>query len=165
MINVEYANETKEKIIELSEIKKLVKYAVKYMKLDNVEFGIIFVNNKRIREINKEYRNIDRETDVITFRLADYEEALSYFFPFFLPPFRSLARLCSGITGCKEVNFFRSSIASRFRYRVPPYAIEISPVSSDTTIVILSDTSLIPTAARCLVPSALFRSMRSVSGR
>ena len=54
MINVEYANETKEKIIELSEIKKLVKYAVKYMKLDNVEFGIIFVNNKRIREINKE---------------------------------------------------------------------------------------------------------------
>ena len=29
MINVEYANETKEKIIELSEIKKLVKYAVK----------------------------------------------------------------------------------------------------------------------------------------
>ena len=48
MINVEYANETKEKIIELSEIKKLVKYAVKYMKLDNVEFGIIFVNNKFI---------------------------------------------------------------------------------------------------------------------
>ena len=76
MINVEYANETKEKIIELSEIKKLVKYAVKYMKLDNVEFGIIFVNNKRIREINKEYRNIDRETDVITFRLADYEEVI-----------------------------------------------------------------------------------------
>ena len=53
MINVEYANETKEKIIELSEIKKLVKYAVKYMKLDNVEFGIIFVNNKRIRECYK----------------------------------------------------------------------------------------------------------------
>ena len=76
MINVEYANETKEKIIELSEIKKLVKYAVKYMKLDNVEFGIIFVNNKRIREINKEYSNIDRETDVITFRLADYAEVI-----------------------------------------------------------------------------------------
>ena len=71
-----FTNETKEKIIELSEIKKLVKYAVKYMKLDNVEFGIIFVNNKRIREINKEYRNIDRETDVITFRLADYEEVI-----------------------------------------------------------------------------------------
>ena len=74
MINVEYANETKEKIIELSEIKKLVKYAVKYMKLDNVEFGIIFVNNKRIREINKEYRNIDRETDVITFALEDNKQ-------------------------------------------------------------------------------------------
>ena len=46
------------------------------MKLDNIEFGIIFVDNKKIKEINKEYRNIDRETDVITFRLADYEEVI-----------------------------------------------------------------------------------------
>ena len=44
------------------------------MKLGKVEFGVIFVDNKRIHELNKEYRNIDRETDVITFRLADYEE-------------------------------------------------------------------------------------------
>ena len=76
MINIEYTNETKEEVKELKEIKKLVKYAVKYMKLDNIEFGIIFVDNKKIKEINKEYRNIDRETDVITFRLADYEEVI-----------------------------------------------------------------------------------------
>ena len=76
MINIEYTNETKEEVKELKEIKKLVKYAVKYMKLDNIEFGIIFVDNKKTKEINKEYRNIDRETDVITFRLADYEEVI-----------------------------------------------------------------------------------------
>ena len=76
MINIEYTNETKEEVKELKEIKKLVKYAVKYMKLDNIEIGIIFVDNKKIKEINKEYRNIDRETDVITFRLADYEEVI-----------------------------------------------------------------------------------------
>ena len=71
---VSFENETKEKIENLSELKKLIKYAIKYMKLDEVEFNVIFVDNAKIRELNKTYRNIDRETDVITFRLADYED-------------------------------------------------------------------------------------------
>ncbi len=73
-MNVEFSNETKEKIEELPTLNGLIKYAIKYMKLGNVEFNVIFVDNKKIRELNKTYRNIDRETDVITFRLADYEE-------------------------------------------------------------------------------------------
>ncbi len=73
---VSFENETKEKIENLSELKKLIKYAIKYMKLDEVEFNVIFVDNAKIRELNKTYRNIDRETDVITFRLADYENVV-----------------------------------------------------------------------------------------
>ena len=72
-MNISFENETEEKVKELPELKKLIKYAIKYMKLDNVEFNIIFVDNNKIHELNKTYRNIDRETDVITFRLADYE--------------------------------------------------------------------------------------------
>ena len=34
----------------------------------------VFVDNKTIREINREYRHIDRETDVISFALEDNEE-------------------------------------------------------------------------------------------
>ena len=70
---VEFSNETKEKIEYMDTLNDLVDYAIKYMKLDKVEFGVIFVDNKKIHELNKTYRNIDRETDVITFRLADYE--------------------------------------------------------------------------------------------
>ncbi len=73
-MNISFENETKEKIEELPILKKLIKYAVKYMKLNDVEFNVIFVNNDKIHELNKTYRNIDRETDVITFRLADYED-------------------------------------------------------------------------------------------
>lgn len=76
MSNIEFTNETEEELTEVKELKKLIKYAIKYMKLDNLEFGVIFIDNKKIRDINKEYRNIDRETDVITFRLADYEEVI-----------------------------------------------------------------------------------------
>ena len=76
MVNVEFSNETNEKVKEIKELKNLVKYAAKYMKVDNIEFGVIFIDNKRIRELNRDYRNIDRETDVITFRLADYEKVM-----------------------------------------------------------------------------------------
>lgn len=76
MENVEVFNETNEEIKDLKIIKPLLEYARKTEKLDDVEleFSIIIVNNKRIHEINKEYRNIDRETDVITFALEDYED-------------------------------------------------------------------------------------------
>lgn len=38
---------------------------------DNREFNIIFTTNEEIRDINKNYRNIDRVTDVISFALLD----------------------------------------------------------------------------------------------
>ena len=76
MEKIEFYNETKEKVLEEKELKKLIKYALKYMNLKNVSFSVIFVDNKKIHKLNKDYRNIDRPTDVITFRLADYEEVM-----------------------------------------------------------------------------------------
>lgn len=76
MVNVTFSNETDKNVSEKMELKKLINYAVKYLNLKDIEFGVIFVDNNKIKELNKIYRNIDRETDVITFRLADYEEVI-----------------------------------------------------------------------------------------
>lgn len=76
MKNIEFYNETEENVLEEKELKKLIKYALKYMNLKNVSFSVIFVDNNKIHELNKNYRNVDRETDVITFRLADYEDVV-----------------------------------------------------------------------------------------
>ena len=46
-------------------------FSVKKLDLANCEFNIIIVDNKKIHEINKEYRNVDRETDVISFAMED----------------------------------------------------------------------------------------------
>ena len=46
-------------------------FFLKKMELDKCEFNIIIVDNKRIHEINREYRNVDRETDVISFAMED----------------------------------------------------------------------------------------------
>ena len=63
-------DETTEEI-DIEEIKKLTDYLVKYMNVENAQFNVIFINNEKIREINKSYRGIDRETDVISFALED----------------------------------------------------------------------------------------------
>ena len=65
-------NETDKNLDEyMDKLYGLLEYALKKEKLDNVEFNVIFVDNNKIHEINKEYRGIDRVTDVISFALED----------------------------------------------------------------------------------------------
>ena len=65
-------NETEENLdLYMDKLYSLLEFALKKEKLDNVEFNIIFVDREKIHEINREYRNIDRETDVISFALED----------------------------------------------------------------------------------------------
>jgi probable rRNA maturation factor len=71
MNEVEFYNKLEEKIEELDTVKKFIEYAVDYLKLENVSFNIIIINNEEIHKINKEYRGIDRPTDVISFALED----------------------------------------------------------------------------------------------
>ncbi len=72
MNNFEIFNLTNEKIDEELE-KDFINYALKKLDLKDVEFNIIFVDNEKIKEINKEYRGINRPTDVISFALEEGE--------------------------------------------------------------------------------------------
>lgn len=69
----EIFNETKKEIKEISEIERVLNLAIQKEKLSNIEFNVILVDNHYIHELNKNYRHIDRETDVITFALEDNE--------------------------------------------------------------------------------------------
>lgn len=72
MNKYEVFNETEENI-DIEEEKKIIDFALKHENLENVEFNVIFVDEETIRKINKEYRNIDKVTDVISFALEDGE--------------------------------------------------------------------------------------------
>ena len=74
MRNIGIFNETKEKIDDLEILEPLLNYAIDYEKIDNLEFNIIIVNNEKIHQLNREYRHIDRPTDVITFALEDHQD-------------------------------------------------------------------------------------------
>ena len=70
----EVNNLTNEEIKEIEDIKFVLNKAIEIEKLDNIEFNVIIVDNEYIHKLNKEYRHIDRPTDVITFALEDNEE-------------------------------------------------------------------------------------------
>ena len=44
----------------------------------NLYVNIIFTNPDKIRQTNKEYRNVDKETDVLSFPMFEKEEILNY---------------------------------------------------------------------------------------
>lgn len=76
MNKIEIFNQTGEDIKELEDVKRVIDIAIKNQKLDNLEFNIIIVDNEYIHDLNKNYRNIDRPTDVITFALEDYDDGV-----------------------------------------------------------------------------------------
>ena len=70
MNEITITNETDEYVDETL-LNKVADYAMMCEDVNNGVVNIIIVDNKRIREINKEYRKIDKETDVISFALED----------------------------------------------------------------------------------------------
>lgn len=56
---------------ELKIINEVLIHGLNKLQINDVEFNVIIVDNEYIHQLNKEYRNIDRETDVITFALED----------------------------------------------------------------------------------------------
>ena len=56
---------------EYDYLNDLFEFTCNKLKLKNVYFSVIFINDEEIHKINKEYRGIDRPTDVISFAFND----------------------------------------------------------------------------------------------
>lgn len=75
-LEIDFLDETNELAEEqMIEIEKLLNYAaVNENVQDGSELSVTFVSNERIQEINREYRDKDRPTDVISFALEEMGE-------------------------------------------------------------------------------------------
>lgn len=71
MNQIEIINETKEQIPELETLLDLLNFAAQKQQVENIIFNVIIVDNNYIHQLNKEYRGVDRPTDVISFALED----------------------------------------------------------------------------------------------
>ena len=70
----EIINNTEKEIDEINKLKDYIPFIVDKLNVKEGIFNIIFVSNEEIHEINKNFRNTDRVTDVISFALEDNEE-------------------------------------------------------------------------------------------
>lgn len=57
--------------VDTTNMERVIDEVSRELKVKNGLVSFVFVDNKKIREINKEYRGIDRETDVISFAFMD----------------------------------------------------------------------------------------------
>ena len=64
-------NDSGFEVNELEKLEDYVKYVAKRLEIEKALFNIILVDEDKIHSINKEYRGVDRETDVISFALED----------------------------------------------------------------------------------------------
>lgn len=55
----------------------VIEKTLEHENVSNAIFNIIFVDNNEIQTINKEYRKIDRVTDVISFALEDFNDVVN----------------------------------------------------------------------------------------
>jgi probable rRNA maturation factor len=75
-LTIDFIDETETlKQDQLEMLEKLLSHAAKEEGVEaGSEVSIMFVNNERITEINRDYRGKDQPTDVISFALDDEEE-------------------------------------------------------------------------------------------
>lgn len=59
-----------------SYLKRVIKRTLKIENVKKAYFSIIFVGNEEIKELNREYRNIDKVTDVLSFALEDNNDLI-----------------------------------------------------------------------------------------
>ena len=71
MNEVTIYNETNDNFPYEDIIEKVIKKALEIERVKNASCSIIIVDNSYIHKLNKEYRGIDRVTDVISFALED----------------------------------------------------------------------------------------------
>ncbi|MDR4314345.1 metalloprotease [Niallia circulans] len=75
-LEIDFIDETeKVKESEIAKIEKLLQFAAGKLNLQGeIELSITFVHNEQIKQINKEYREKDQPTDVISFALEELGE-------------------------------------------------------------------------------------------
>ncbi len=73
-INIEYETEKKLDLDYETIIRQVVEKAMDYEKCPyEAEVNVTLTDNAAIHEINREYREIDRATDVLSFPMIEYE--------------------------------------------------------------------------------------------
>ena len=58
---------------DYSYLNDVINHTFEVLKIENANMSVILIDDKKMHELNKEYRGVDRTTDVLSFALEDNE--------------------------------------------------------------------------------------------
>ena len=70
-MNILVAKETGARGAAIGKIRRMAGAALKGLGVKNRELSVLLVGNPRIRELNRDYRGMDKPTDVLSFPMDD----------------------------------------------------------------------------------------------
>lgn len=70
----DYIFNTTNEEIDTTELADVLTFACSHLKIENPLLNVVIVDNEKIREINREYRNKDAVTDVISFAFEEVND-------------------------------------------------------------------------------------------
>lgn len=77
IVDISFENEKKHAlIIDCGTAEIFVKQVLKELKIENWELSILLCSDMFMQQLNRQYRNIDAPTDVLSFEQLDGEESL-----------------------------------------------------------------------------------------
>ena len=78
-VNIDYESEDRLDLPYETIIREIVEEAVDYEDCPyEAEVNVLLTDNEGIRQINRQYRQIDSPTDVLSFPMADYDEPANF---------------------------------------------------------------------------------------
>ena len=106
----DYIFNTTDEEIDTTELDSVIKFACKHLNIENPLLNIVIVDNKKIQEINRDYRGKDAVTDVISFAFEEVND-VDY------DNIRFLGEIYICYERCKEqASSFGHSIRREFSY-------------------------------------------------
>ena len=59
---------------DYSYLNDVINHTFEVLKINNANMSVILIDDEKMQELNKEYRGVDRTTDVLSFALEDNED-------------------------------------------------------------------------------------------
>ena len=76
IVDISYQKEEYKKIISIRQIEEWSKEIINQVRLENIFFSIFFCDDQTMTDLNKNYRDIDKTTDVLSFSQLEGEEII-----------------------------------------------------------------------------------------
>ena len=77
-IDISYEKDSFRKLAPVKYVREYLDKVLAELGLNNVEFSVSFIDEDRMHQMNKEFRNIDDSTDILSFAAEDEEDGFTF---------------------------------------------------------------------------------------